>query len=395
MINDVRPFQIHVDENELTDLKRRLRATRWPEAETVGDWTQGTPLTYVKEVCEYWEQSYNWRATEARLNKLPQFRTDIDGLGIYFLHVRSRHADAAPLIMTHGWPGSIIEFLKVIDPLSDPTAHGGKEQDAFHVVCPALPGFGFSDKPKQRGWSVEKIATSWSELMQRLGYGWYYAQGGDWGAGVTKALALQDPEHCRGIHLSTVTVRPDPDTMNSLTEEEKDGIACLKYYQDWDSGYSKQQSTRPQTVGYCLVDSPTGQAAWILEKFWAWTDSNGHPENILTRDELLDNIMLYWLPAAGASSGRIYWESFGKQGSAPIRIPVGCSIFPKDIFHSSRRWAEKLYQNLVYWNRLERGGHFAAFEQPKLFVDELRACFRKMRVPQYSGHDPRTDRHVP
>jgi epoxide hydrolase len=381
MSTEIKPFQVRIGENDLTDLKRRLRATRWPEPETVPDWSQGTPLAYLKQVCEYWESSYNWRATEARLNKIPQFRTELDGLEIHFLHVRSRHADAQPLVLTHGWPGSIIEFLKVIDPLTNPTAHGGTEEDAFHVVIPALPGFGFSDKPKQHGWSVEKIANAWSELMQRLGYGAYYAQGGDWGAGISTAIAIQDPEHCHGIHLNMVTVRPDADMMNSLTEEEKDGLAASKYYQDWDSGYSKEQSTRPQSVGYGLVDSPAGQAAWILEKFWAWTDSNGNPENVLTRDELLDNIMLYWLPAAGASSARIYWESFGKQSAQPpVRIPVGCSIFPKDIFRTSRRAAEKRYQNLVYWNRLNRGGHFAAFEQPKLFVDELRACFRKMRL---------------
>jgi len=379
MSTEITSFQIHISDDDLNDLKRRLRATRWPEPETVSDWSQGTPLAYVKKVCEYWERSYDWRATEARLNKLPQFHTELDGLAIHFLHVRSHHADAQPLILTHGWPGSIIEFLKVIDPLTNPTAHGGAEEDAFHVVVPALPGFGFSAKPKQPGWSVEKIAAAWSELMHRLGYGAYYAQGGDWGAGVSTAIALKDPEHCHGIHINMVTVRADPDTMNSLTQEEKDGLAALKYYQDWDSGYSKEQSTRPQSVGYGLVDSPAGQAAWILEKFWAWTDSNGSPENVLTRDELLDNIMLYWLPAAGASSARIYWESFGKQSTEPVRIPVGCSVFPKDIFRSSRRWAEKRYQNLVYWNRLDRGGHFAAFEQPKLFVDELRACFRKMR----------------
>jgi pimeloyl-ACP methyl ester carboxylesterase len=227
---------------------------------------------------------------------------------------------------------------------------------------------------------VEKIARAWAALMQRLGYNWYFAQGGDWGAGVTTAIALQDTEHCHGIHLNMPTVRPDPETMNGLTEEEKDGLAGLKYYQDWDSGYSKEQSTRPQTVGYGLADSPAGQAAWILEKFWAWTDSNGNPENVLTRDEMLDNIMLYWLPGAAASSARLYWESFGKTSLDPVRIPVGCSIFPKEIFRVSRRWAEKRYQHLVYWNRLDRGGHFAAFEQPQLYAQEVRACFRKMRT---------------
>jgi pimeloyl-ACP methyl ester carboxylesterase len=379
MSEEIRPFKIQTSDAELDDLKRRLHATRWPDKEAVDDWSQGIPLAYVQQVCEYWASKYDWRKTEARLNAQPQFRTEIDGLNIYFLHIRSRHASATPLILTHGWPGSIMEFQKAIPMLTDPTAHGGDAADAFHVVCPALPGYSFSDKPKKNGWNVEKIARAWSELMHRLGYNWYFAQGGDWGAAVTTAIALQDTEHCHGIHLNMPTVRPDPETMNSLTDEEKDGLAGFKYYQDWDSGYSKEQSTRPQTVGYGLVDSPAGQAAWILEKFWAWTDSNGNPENVLTRDELLDNIMLYWLPGAAASSARLYWESFSRTNMDPVRIPVGCSIFPKEIFRISRRWAEKRYQNLVYWNRLDRGGHFAAFEQPQLYVQEVRACFRKMR----------------
>ena len=379
MSEEIRPYKIHTTDAELEDLKRRLHATRWPDAETVGDWSQGVPLAYVQQVCDYWANKYDWRKTEARLNAQPQFRTEIDGLGIYFLHFRSRHSGATPLILTHGWPGSIIEFQKAIPLLTDPTAHGADASDAFHVVCPALPGYGFSDKPKKNGWGVEKIARAWSDLMHRLGYNWYFAQGGDWGAAVTTSIALQDTEHCHGIHLNMATARPDPETMNSLTDEEKDGLAALKYYQDWDSGYSKEQSTRPQTVGYGLADSPAGQAAWILEKFWAWTDSKGNPENVLKRDEMLDNIMLYWLPGAAASSARLYWESFGKTSSDPVRIPVGVSIFPKEIFRVSRRWAEKRYQNLVYWNRLDRGGHFAAFEQPQLYVQEVRACFRKMR----------------
>jgi pimeloyl-ACP methyl ester carboxylesterase len=362
----------------LEDLKRRLRATRWPDAQTVGDWSQGIPLEYVQKLCDYWAGEYDWRKTEARLNALPQFQTDLDGVSIYFLHIRSRHDDALPLILTHGWPGSIIEFLKVIPALTDPTAHGGQASDAFHVVCPALPGYGFSGKPKQNGWTAEKIAHAWGQLMLRLGYQRYYAQGGDWGALVTTAIALQDTEHCHGIHLNMPMVRPDPATMSSLTGEEKDALAGIQHYQDWDSGYSKQQSTRPQTQGYGLADSPAGQAAWILEKFWAWTDCNGNPENILTRDEMLDDVMLYWLPNAAASSARLYWESFNKINNDAVRIPVGCSVFPKEIFRVSRRWAEKRYPNLVYWNKLDKGGHFAAFEQPELFVRELRACFGKM-----------------
>lgn len=310
---------------------------------------------------------------------MPQFRTELDGLGIHFLHIRSPHDNALPLVMTHGWPGSIIEFLKVIGPLSDPTAHGGDAVDAFHVVCPTLPGYGFSDKPTAPGWNVERIARAWSQLMPRLGYDKYVAQGGDWSAAVTTAIGLQDTENCLGIHLNMPIVTPDRDTMDDLTEREKDALAGRKHYVDWDSGYSKQQSTRPQTVGYGLVDSPAGQAAWILEKFWAWTDCDGHPENVLTRDEMLDNIMLYWLPGAAASSARLYWESFGRASQAPVDIPVGCSIFPKEIFRSSRRWAEKRFRKLVHWNELDRGGHFAAFERPETFVDEVRACFRHVR----------------
>jgi pimeloyl-ACP methyl ester carboxylesterase len=379
MSEEIRPFKIQVDDAQLEDLKRRLRATRWPDAQTVGDWSQGIPLDYVQKVCDYWARDYDWRKTEARLNALPQFQTDLDGVSIHFLHIKSHHSDALPLVLTHGWPGSIIEFLKVIPALTDPTAHGGHANEAFHVVCPTLPGYGFSGKPKQNGWTAEKIARAWSELMLRLGYQRYYAQGGDWGAVVTTAIGLQDTEHCHGIHLNMPIVRPDSATMSSLTEEEKDGLAGMQHYQDWDSGYSKQQSTRPQSLGYGLADSPAGQAAWILEKFWAWTDCNGNPENALTRDEMLDNVMLYWLPDAAASSARLYWESFNKLNYDPVRIPVGCSMFPKEIFRVSRRWAEKRYPNLVYWNKLDKGGHFAAFEQPELFVRELRACFGKMR----------------
>ncbi len=360
-------------------MQRRLRATRWPDPETPNDWSQGIPFAYVQEVCHYWAESYDWRATEARLNRLPQFRTELDGLGIHFLHIQSAHDNALPLVMTHGWPGSIVEFLKVIGPLSDPTAHGGDAADAFHVVCPTLPGYGFSDKPTSPGWNVERIGRAWSELMPRLGYNKYVAQGGDWGAAVTTAIGLQDTENCLGIHLNMPIIAPDRDTMDDLTEREKDALAGRKHYVDWDSGYSKRQSTRPQTVGYGLADSPSGQAAWILEKFWAWTDCDGHPENVLTRDEMLDNIMFYWLPGAAASSARLYWESFGRASQAPVEIPVGCSMFPKEIFRSSRRWAEKRFRKLVHWNELDRGGHFAAFERPEVFVNEVRTCFRQIR----------------
>ncbi len=382
MTAEIRPFRIEASDDALDDLRRRLRATRWPDAEVVDDWSQGIPLAYVQEVCGYWAEKYDWRERERRLNAFPQFRTAIENLGIHFYHVRSPHADALPLVMTHGWPGSVVEFQKVIGPLSDPTAHGGDAADAFHVVCPSLPGYGFSDKPTARGCGVERIADLWAALMERLGYRRYVAQGGDWGAMVTTQIGIRDTAHCAGIHLNMPIAAPDPATMNDLTPAEQSALAGIAHYGEWDSGYSKQQSTRPQTVGYGLVDSAAGQAAWILEKFWAWTDCDGHPENVLSRDELLDNLMLYWLPGTGASSARLYWESFRTQTQAlaPITVPSGCSIFPKEIFRMSRRWAEKRFTNLVYWNELERGGHFAAFEQPATFVNEVRACFRNMRA---------------
>ena len=374
------PFEIHVPDSVLSDLSERLARTRWPEAETVSDWSQGIPLAYVQELCEYWREGYDWRAVEARINAMPQFVTAIDGVAIHFLHVRSPQEDARPLVLTHGWPGSIVEFLKVIGPLSDPTAHGGDAADAFHLVIPTIPGYGFSGKPTSTGWGVQRVAHAWAELMARLGYASYFAQGGDWGAGITVAIGLQDVEHCAGIHTNMPTVGPDRDTMDDLTEQEQDAIKAQQFYQDWDSGYSKQQSTRPQTLGYGLTDSPAGQAAWIVEKFYQWTDCQGHPENVLSRDELLDNVMMYWINACGASSARLYWESFGRGGGGgDITVPSGVSMFPKEIFRASKRWVERRFKDLRYYNTLDRGGHFAAFEQPELFVGELRASFRTMR----------------
>jgi len=377
--SDITPFRIEIPDAQLEDLRRRLSATRWPDAETVDDWSQGIPLAYVQEVCAYWAEKYDWRSREAALNRFAQFRTSIDACGIHFIHVRSPHEDALPLVITHGWPGSVVEFHKVIEPLTDPTAHGGDAADAFHVVCPSLPGYGFSDRPTESGWGVAHIADTWAELMSRLGYARYVAQGGDWGAMVTTRIGVQDPEHCAAIHLNMPLVAPDPETMDSLTENEQSALAGMQHYQDKDSGYSKQQSTRPQTLGYGLVDSPAGQAAWILEKFWSWTDCQGHPENALGRDEMLDNVMLYWLTGTGASSARLYWESFSSPPMDAVSVPVGCSIFPKEIFRSSRRWAEKHFGSLLHWNELAKGGHFAAFEQPEIFIDEVRTCFRSLR----------------
>jgi pimeloyl-ACP methyl ester carboxylesterase len=379
-MSEIKPFEIHISDEEIADLKRRLASTRWPDAETVDDWSQGIPLSYVKDVCEYWADKYDWREREARLNRFPQFKTEIEGLDIHFIHVRSPEPDAQPLVVTHGWPGSIVEFQKVIEPLTNPVAHGGRAEDAFHVVCPSLPGYGFSSRPTRPGWGVSKIADAWAELMSRLGYARYGAQGGDWGAMVTTCIGAQDPDHCLGIHLNMPIAPPTEESMADLTELEQAALAGMQHYQEWDSGYSKQQSTRPQSLGYGLVDSPSGQAAWILEKFWSWTDCNGHPENALTRDEMLDNVMLYWWPATGASSARLYWESFQSPPMMDVSVPVGASIFPKEIFKSSRRWCEARFPKLAYHNVLDKGGHFAAFEQPELFVQEVRAAFKAIRA---------------
>jgi pimeloyl-ACP methyl ester carboxylesterase len=378
----VTPYRIEIPEADLRDLRERLARTRWPEAETVNDWSQGVPLGYLRELCDYWAGGYDWRATEARLNALPQFRTEIDGLGIHFIHARSPHPGALPLVITHGWPGSIVEFLKVIEPLTNPA----DPADAFHVVCPSLPGYGFSDKPAHPSWDVQRIASAWAELMARLGYERYGAQGGDWGTSVTTSLGQQDPDHLAGIHLNPPIAAPDPATFHDLTEAEREAIAALERAQQWEDGYSTQQSTRPQTLGYGLVDSPAGLCAWIVEKFRAWSDCDGHPENVFTRDELLDNVMLYWLPGTAASSARLYWESFKQvqawfteSTSDTIEVPTGCSVFPKDLPRPSRRWAAKRYTDIRYWNEPEKGGHFAAFERPEIFVDEIRAFFRLVR----------------
>jgi pimeloyl-ACP methyl ester carboxylesterase len=375
----ITPFRIEVPDGVLADLHDRLRRTRWPETETVDDWSQGIPLAYVQDLCRYWADEYDWRRSEAHLNGFAQFRTTIDELAIHFVHVRSPEADALPLVITHGWPGSIVEFHKVIGPLADPAAHGGDPADAFHVVCPSLPGYGFSDKPDRHGWDVHRIARVWADLMGRLGYRRYGAQGGDWGAAVTTSLGHQDAEHLAGIHLNMPVAFPDPAGMADLTEAEQATLAALAHYDQWDSGYSKQQSTRPQTLGYGLVDSPAGQCAWIVEKFWSWTDCDGDPLNVLTRDELLDNVMLYWIPGTGASSGRLYWESFRHFDREPVAVPTGCSIFPKEVIRSSRRWVEQRFSDLRHWHELDKGGHFAAFEQPNAFVDEVRAFFRHVR----------------
>ncbi|HZT67551.1 MAG TPA: epoxide hydrolase [Acidimicrobiales bacterium] len=377
MSKDVESFPIEVSQADLDDLRQRLRRTRWPEAEPVADWSQGIPLAYTQELCRYWADDYDWRRCESMLMGFGSSRAVLDGLGIHFLHVRSPEEGALPLVLTHGWPGSVVEFHKVIGPLADPVAHGGDASDAFHIVCPALPGFGFSDKPTETGWGVERIAAAWAELMARLGYQRYGAQGGDWGASVTTALAAIDAASLAGIHVNMAIAFPS--STEDLTVQEQDALEAMRHYDRWDSGYSKQQSTRPQTIGYGLVDSPSAQAAWIVEKFWSWTDCDGHPENVLSRDELLDNVSMYWLTRSGASAARIYWESFNRPNLAPVEVPSGVTRFPREIFRPSRRWVEGRFTDLRYWSEPERGGHFAAFEQPERFVEEVRTFFRLVR----------------
>lgn len=360
---DIRPFRIAVPEPGLSDLRERLRRTRWPERECVDDWSQGVPLEYTRELAAYWADEYDWRAREERLNRFDQFITEIDGLDIHFIHQRSANPDALPLVITHGWPGSIAEFSKVIEPL---TAD-------FHVVCPTLPGYGFSGKPATAGWTIERIALAWDTLMTRLGYGRYGAQGGDWGAVVTTSIG-RNGLGCIGIHLNMPIAAP-PGPLDDPTPAELAALAAFAHYEKWDSGYSKQQSTRPQTLGYGLADSPVGQLAWIVEKFWAWTDCDGHPENALSKDEMLDDVMLYWLTNSAASSARLYWESFGKMAPGKVEVPTGVAAFPKEIMKAPRNWCEARY-NITHWTEMPRGGHFAAFEQPELFVEDVREFFR-------------------
>lgn len=379
MSDAITPFTLAIPQAQIDDLHRRLDNTRWPEREPVQDWSQGAPLSKVQALCDYWRTKYDWRRIEARLNGFGQFKTKIDGLDIHFLHVRSPHENALPLLLTHGWPGSVIEFVKIIEPLTNPTKFGGRAEDAFHVVAPSLPGYGFSGKPSETGWGVRHIAGAWGQLMQCLGYERWVAQGGDWGGAVTSQIGAIALPGCAGVHLNMTVIFPDADDVKNPTPQEQSALASMAYYNEKDSGYAKQQSTRPQTLGYGLTDSPAGQAAWIYEKLWAWTDNQGAPEDVFSMDEMLDNIMLYWLPAAATSSGRLYWESLTGFASVKINIPVGVSIFPKEIFRPSRRWADKHLSNIIHWNELDSGGHFAAWEKPEVFVDEVRTCFRKLR----------------
>jgi pimeloyl-ACP methyl ester carboxylesterase len=390
---EIRPFNIDVPQEKLDEMLRRIAATRWPSKELVADRSQGVQLATLQALARYWTTEYDWRKLEAELNALPQFMTEIDGVDIHFIHVRSKHDDALPLIVTHGWPGSVIELLETVGPLTDPTAHGGRAEDAFDLVLPSVPGYGFSAEPAELGWHAGRVAKAWPELMRRLGYNRYVAQGGDVGAAVTDAMGREAPEGLIGIHTNLLVTALGGANLGSDTEEEKAAIAAGAAFRATGFGYFLEQATRPQTIGYALLDSPVAMAAWMLDHD---TDAyykiaaafvDGHPSGNLTRDHILDNITLYWLTGTGASAARSYWESGQAQakaaaaGQAPpaVTLPVGFTQFPGEIFLAPRSWVEKSYPNVVYFNKAERGGHFAAWEEPQLFSEEIRAAFRPLR----------------
>ncbi|WP_420607335.1 epoxide hydrolase family protein [Novosphingopyxis sp.] len=384
MTTTVQPFHLHIAEAELDDLRDRLSRTRWPDPETVDDTSQGPPLAKIRALVDYWREGYDWRRCETMLNRFGQYRTEIDGLGIHFLHIRSPESNTIPLIMTHGWPGSVLEFRDVIGPLTDPVAHGGSASDAFHLVIPTLPGFGFSDKPTATGWNLDRITDAWITLMDRLGYEHWGAQGGDWGAAVTSMLGYKAPPSLIGIHLNMVLFQPTDEERENATAEEQEMLGRMQRYEEQFSGYYKLQNTRPQSIGFSLADSPVGLAAWIYALFQDVSGSDGKPEDVFTFDEMLDDIMLYWLPNAGPSSVRLYWEAMrsmmkGGMPTQPMSTPTAISMFPGEQGGISRRWAERRFANLVHFNEVDRGGHFAAMEQPELFVTELRSAFEGMR----------------
>jgi pimeloyl-ACP methyl ester carboxylesterase len=395
---EIRPFHVDIPDEVLDDLRRRIAATQWPDKETVADHSQGVPLAMTQKLVEYWATDYDWRKCEAELNALPQFITEIDGLDVHFIHVKSQHENALPLIVTHGWPGSVIEQLKIIDPLTNPTAHGASASDAFHVVIPSMPGYGFSSKPTSTGWGPERIARAWSELMERLGYTHYVAQGGDWGAFVVDQMGLQAPEGLLAIHTNMPATVPadvdtalqagDPPSPELSAEERRAYEQLVRTFQQVE--YAKYMAARPQTL-YGIADSPVGLAAWLLDH----NDADGQPAAAvtlalnrttsttgeLTRDEILDNITLYWLTNTGVSASRLYWEYRGGFFNAKgVSIPVAVSVFPGEQYQAPRSWAETAYPNLIYFNEAERGGHFAAWEQPELFTTEVRAAFRSPRA---------------
>ncbi|MFG1918906.1 epoxide hydrolase family protein [Micromonospora sp. NPDC048898] len=375
----VRPFTVSISDSEIDDLKQRLARTRWPDPETVGDWSQGVRVENARSLVGHWERSYDWRRFESELNRLPQFLTNIDGLDIHFIHVRSKNPNALPLILTHGWPSSIVDFLKLIGPLTDPVSFGGDAADSFDVIVPSLPGFGFSQKPTETGWTVPRIASAWVELMKRLGYPKWAAHGGDWGAVVTTALGAMQPEGLLGIHLNTQFAFPAqiPDT---LSPEQRHAVQTLALYAGDLGGSNHLQSTKPETVGFALADSPAGQAAWIYEKFQSKTDNQGLAEDALSIDDILDTISLYWFTNSAASSGRIYWENKSGTFAGPkLTLPVAVTVFPSDIPLLPRSWIEDTYSNLIHYGEAARGGHFAALEQPDILVSEIRTGLRTLR----------------
>ena len=387
----IRPFRIEVPEAQLAELRRRIAATRRPTRELVGDRSQGVQLATITALARFWETEHDWRACEARLNALPQFTTEIDGVDIHFIHVRSPHEHAMPLVMTHGWPGSVVELLEVVAPLTDPTAHGGRPDDAFDLVLPSVPGYGFSGEPTDIGWNPGRVARAWAELMRRLGYTRYVAQGGDLGAAVTDAMGRQAPDGLLGVHinllLALLAVGPPPPE----TDKDRAALAAIATFNTSGMGYFIEQATRPQTIGYALLDSPVALAAWMLDHD---TDSyekisraflGGEPAGHLTRERIVDNIALYWLTRTGASAARAYWENgraaalAAGQAPPPLSLPVGFSAFPGEIFQAPRSWVEKVYPNVIYYNEPDKGGHFAAWEEPELFAAEVRAAFRPLR----------------
>jgi pimeloyl-ACP methyl ester carboxylesterase len=388
---DIHPFQVDMPDEAITDLRRRIAATRWPSRELAADRSQGVQLATIQELARYWAADYDWRGCEAKLNALPQFTTEIDGVDIHFIHVKSPHANALPLIMTHGWPGSVIELLEVVGPLTDPTAHGGTAEDAFDLVLPSLPGYGFSAEPAEIGWDPGRIARAWAELIHRLGYTRYVAQGGDQGASITDAMGRQAPEGLLGIHMNLLVTALGGGAMPAETEQERAALEQTKTFRTSGFGYFLEQATRPQTIGYALLDSPLALAAWMLDHD---TDAyykisrafvEGQPSGGLTRDHILDNITLYWLTATGASTARSYWESGRAQALAAgqarpeVKLPVGFTTFPGEIFRAPRSWVEKSYPNVTYFNEVNQGGHFAAWEEPELFATEIRAAFKSLR----------------
>ena len=388
---DIRPFHLDIPEEDLAELRRRIAATRWPSKELIEDRSQGVQLATAQELARYWTTDYDWRKAEAKLNALPQFTTEIDGVEIHFIHVRSEHENALPLIMTHGWPGSVIEMLDSVGPLTDPTAHAGSAEDAFHLVLPSLPGYGLSGEPAEVGWDLGRTARAWVELMRRLGYTRYVAQGGDVGAGVTDAMGRLAPEGLVGIH-TNLLVPALGGTMPTDTDEERAAAAQIATFGQSGNGYFVEMATRPQTIGYALLDSPVALAAWMIDHD---TDAynkiarafvDGQPSGNLTRDHILDNITLYWLTGTGASAARSYWEAYGPDAPAagsqalpPPAIPFGFTTFPGEIWRTPRSWVEASYPNVIYFNEVDKGGHFAAWEEPEIFSSELRAAFRSLR----------------